>query len=177
MMHSIQNLPLLTPRLLLPLPPPRRHVTDADFDVGGPLHHVQMELLLWASYRGQLLSRTVRGMMAYERAIRLLAHLECPQPPGMSDVKYLSLVDDVCRSKFTYVVASQVYSTNRYSNSPKGRWLARGVDVLLHQYPSLRVAFLDMYVGDRGETQYCVLIRGQVGTPASDPEGTQELYR
>ena len=26
----------------------------------------------------------------------------------MSDVKYLSLVDDVCRSKFTYVVASQV---------------------------------------------------------------------
>ena len=47
-------------------------------------------------------------MMAYEKAIRLLAHLECPQPPGMSDVKYLSLVDDVCRSKFTYVVASQV---------------------------------------------------------------------
>ena len=46
--------------------------------------------------------------MAYEKAIRLLAHLECPQPPGMSDVKYLSLVDDVCRSKFTYVVASQV---------------------------------------------------------------------
>lgn len=45
--------------------------------------------------------------MAYEKAIRLLAHLECPQPPGMSDVKYLSLVDDVCRSKFTYVVASQ----------------------------------------------------------------------
>lgn len=39
----------------------RRHVTEEDFDVGGPLHHVQMELLLWASYRGQLLSRTVRG--------------------------------------------------------------------------------------------------------------------
>ena len=66
--------PWLTP-LLLPLCPSRRphatftlthpglscrHVTDADFDVGGPLHHVQMELLLWASYRGQLLARTVR---------------------------------------------------------------------------------------------------------------------
>lgn len=38
----------------------RSYITDADFDVGGPLHHVQMELLLWASYRGQLLSRTVR---------------------------------------------------------------------------------------------------------------------
>lgn len=154
-----------------------RYITDADFDVGGPLHHVQMELLLWASYRGQLLARTVRGMMAYEKAIRLLAHLECPQPPGMSDVKYLSLVDDVCRSKFTYVVASQVYSHNRYSSSPKGRWLARGVDILLHQYPSLRVAFIDTFAGQQGQQQYSVLIRGQVGTPASDPEGTQELYR
>ena len=53
-------------RLPTPAPPrlPRplcRHVTEDDFDVGGPLHHVQMELLLWASYRGQLLSRTVRG--------------------------------------------------------------------------------------------------------------------
>ncbi|PSC69540.1 Callose synthase 5 [Micractinium conductrix] len=154
-----------------------RYVTDADFDVGGPLHHVQMELLLWASYRGQLLARTVRGMMAYEKAIRLLAHLECPQPPGMSDVKYLSLVDDVCRSKFTYVVASQVYAANRYSSSPKGRWLARGVDILLHQYPSLRVAFIDTFNGAQGTQQYSVLIRGQVGTPAGDPEGTQELYR
>ena len=41
--------------------PLRRHVTEEDFDVGGPLHHAQMELLLWASYRGQLLARTVRG--------------------------------------------------------------------------------------------------------------------
>lgn len=28
--------------------------------MGGPLNHVQMDLLLWASYRGQLLARTVR---------------------------------------------------------------------------------------------------------------------
>ena len=46
--------------LALLLPPKRRHVTEADYDVGGPQHHVQMELLLWASYRGQLLARTVR---------------------------------------------------------------------------------------------------------------------
>lgn len=31
--------------------------------------------------------------------------------------------------------------------------------------------------GKHGSQQYSVLIRGQVGTPASDPEGTQELYR
>jgi hypothetical protein len=180
-------------------------------------------------------------MMAYEKAIRLLAHLECPQPPGMSDVKYLSLVDDVCRSKFTYVVASQVgigeglngdargrvgglggvqrqdggwnggsnmgiekcvpaktatsrttnmyelpaphlgtpqvYAANRYSSSPKGRWLARGVDILLHQYPSLRVAFIDTFHGQQGQQQYSVLIRGCVGTPAADADSTQETYR
>jgi hypothetical protein len=29
----------------------------------------------------------------------------------------------------------QVYDANRYSSSPKGRWLAHGVDILLHQYP------------------------------------------
>ena len=43
-----------------PCRPGCRHVTEADFDVGGPLNHVQMDLLLWASYRGQLLARTVR---------------------------------------------------------------------------------------------------------------------
>jgi len=67
-----------------------------------------MELLLWASYRGQLLSRTVRGMMAYERGVRLLAQLEHPQPLGLGDAEYLAQVDDLCRSKFSYVVASQV---------------------------------------------------------------------
>lgn len=33
----------------------------------------KMELQLWASYRAQTLARTVRGMMYYEQAIRLLA--------------------------------------------------------------------------------------------------------
>lgn len=60
--------------------------------------------------------------MAYEKAIRLLAHLECPQPPGMSDVKYLSLVDDVCRSKFTYVVASQVGGLGCQGRCMPGLW-------------------------------------------------------
>ncbi len=71
----------------------------------------------------------------------------------------------------------QVYSANRYSSSPKGRWLARGIDILLHQYPSLRVAFIDTFHGQAGSQQYTALVRGLVGTHASDPDGTQELYR
>lgn len=45
--------------------------------------------------------------------------------------------------------SAQVYAANRYSSSPKGRWLARGVDILLHQYPSLRVAFIDSFQGEQ----------------------------
>lgn len=33
----------------------------------------KLELQLWASYRAQTLARTVRGMMYYEQAVRLLA--------------------------------------------------------------------------------------------------------
>lgn len=35
-----------------------------------------MDLRLWASYRGQTLSRTVRGMMYYYRALKMLAFLD-----------------------------------------------------------------------------------------------------
>jgi hypothetical protein len=37
-------------------------VSEEDFCEGGALAHLQMELQLWAAYRGQLLARTVRGM-------------------------------------------------------------------------------------------------------------------
>lgn len=35
-----------------------------------------LKLQLWASYRGQTLSRTVRGIMYYYQAVRLLAAVE-----------------------------------------------------------------------------------------------------
>lgn len=49
---------------------------------GGLLFEWRTELQLWASYRGQLLARTVKGMMAYERAMRLLVRIEYPAPLG-----------------------------------------------------------------------------------------------
>ena len=71
----------------------------------------------------------------------------------------------------------QVYAANRGSATAKGRWLARGVDLLLHQYPGLRVAFLDSRLGPTGTQQHSVLIRARIGVPASDPGCTEELYR
>lgn len=35
-----------------------------------------LQLQLWASFRGQTLSRTVRGIMYYNQAVRLLAVVE-----------------------------------------------------------------------------------------------------
>ncbi|KDD71425.1 hypothetical protein H632_c5059p0, partial [Helicosporidium sp. ATCC 50920] len=90
-----------------------RHVTEADFDTGGPLHAAQSQLLLWASYRGQLLSRTVRGMMSHERALALLARLETPKPPGVSEVAYEAKLKDLVSCKYSYVVASQRYGELR----------------------------------------------------------------
>lgn len=73
----------------------------------------------------------------------------------------------------------QVYGINRVSSSAKGRWLARGVETLLSQYPGLRVAFLDGPGGDaqRGAPQYSVLIRGTGHTPQGTDSATQEMYR
>ncbi len=47
------------------------------------------ELQLWASYRGQLLARTVRGIMCYERALKVICRMEYPTPMGRrGGVKY-----------------------------------------------------------------------------------------
>lgn len=75
--------------------------------------------------------------------------------------------------------APQVYGINRVSSSAKGRWLARGVETLLSQYPGLRVAFLDGPAGDaqKGATQYSVLIRGSGNKPQGTDSAVLEMYR
>lgn len=37
---------------------------------------MMLQLQMWASFRGQTLSRTVRGIMYYNQAVRLLAVVE-----------------------------------------------------------------------------------------------------
>lgn len=75
--------------------------------------------------------------------------------------------------------AAQVYGINRASSGAKGRWLARGVETLLSQYPGLRVAFLDGTAGDdqKGAPQYSVLIRGSGRMPQGTDSAVLEMYR
>ena len=82
--------------------------------------------------------------------------------------------DSQCIVTTLNLLTWQVYGRNRGSASAKGRWLARGVETLLFQYPGLRVAFLDEASGGR---QYSVFIRG-TGAPPEGLDGqTNEIYR
>lgn len=59
------------------------------------------QLRLWASYRAQTLSRTIRGIMRHEKALHDLAVQE-----GYDEQTATSLA----RQKFCYVVSCQIYS-------------------------------------------------------------------
>ncbi len=71
----------------------------------------------------------------------------------------------------------QVYGASRSSTTARGRWLAHGVDLLLHQYPSLRVAYIDTQDEETGPKQYGVLIRSRSGIHPTDANCTEEVYR
>ncbi|GIL73021.1 hypothetical protein Vretifemale_3258, partial [Volvox reticuliferus] len=142
-------------------------VTENDFAPMGPLHALAAELQLWATYRGQLLGRTVRGMMCYRRAVRMLVELEYPRPAGVSPAAYNAWAEAFVDCKFQYVCTCQVYGKNRKATDIRRRWLAEGVDSLCLEFPALRVAYLDSAVTSYGPTEYSVLLRGNPDHPAA----------
>ncbi len=84
----------------------------------------------WASIRAQTLSRTVNGMMYYEKALRLLANMERLDE---------DTTNDLIGEKFGYVVSCQVYGSMKRNQDPK----ADDIDALMHRFPHLRVAYID----------------------------------
>ncbi|XP_020584055.1 callose synthase 3 [Phalaenopsis equestris] len=114
----------------------------------------QEKLRLWASYRGQTLSRTVRGMMYYRKALELQSFLDMAKDEDlMEGYKALELSSDehssgrslwaqcqaVADLKFTYVVSCQRYGAQKRSGEPQAQDILR----LMTTYPSLRVAYID----------------------------------
>ncbi|XP_059429672.1 callose synthase 3 [Corylus avellana] len=113
------------------------------------------ELRLWASYRGQTLTRTVRGMMYYRKALELQAFLDMAQDEDLMEgykAVELNLEDQskgersllaqcqaVADMKFTYVVSCQQYGIQKRS----GDLRAQDILKLMTTYPSLRVAYID----------------------------------
>ncbi|KAL3604876.1 hypothetical protein D5086_005735 [Populus alba] len=113
------------------------------------------ELRLWASYRGQTLTRTVRGMMYYRHALELQAFLDIAKHEDlMEGYKAIELNTEdeskggssllaecqaVADMKFTYVVSCQQYGIHKRSGDPRAHDILR----LMTTYPSLRVAYID----------------------------------
>ncbi|KAF3453648.1 hypothetical protein FNV43_RR04089 [Rhamnella rubrinervis] len=95
------------------------------------------ELRLWASYRGQTLSRTVRGMMYYRKALKLQAFLDMAKYEDlMEGYKAVELNSEdqskgerslwaqcqaVADMKFTYVVSCQLYGIHKRSGDPRAQ--------------------------------------------------------
>ncbi|CAB4281726.1 unnamed protein product [Prunus armeniaca] len=112
-----------------------------------------LELRFWASYRGQTLARTVRGMMYYRKALMLQTYLE-RMNSAVSDVEAAISSNDTADTrafelspearaqadlKFTYVLTCQIYGKQKEGQKPE----AADIALLMQRNEALRVAFID----------------------------------
>ncbi|XP_065035131.1 putative callose synthase 8 isoform X3 [Musa acuminata AAA Group] len=148
------------------------------------------EIQYWASFRGQTLSRTVRGMMYYREALKLQAFLDRASDSGgeMVHLKagYAAIdgeqnkrnsqhalsaqSDALADMKFTYVVSCQNFGAQKSSGDPH----AQDILDLMIRYPSLRVAYIEEKevnsADNRRQVYSSVLVK-------ADNNLDQEIYR
>nr|XP_016453232.1 PREDICTED: callose synthase 10-like [Nicotiana tabacum] len=141
-----------------------------------------LELRFWASYRGQTLARTVRGMMYYRRALMLQSYLERRSLGGVDGHSQTSSLTsqgfELSREaraqadlKFTYVISCQIYGQQKQRKAPE----ATDIGLLLRRNEALRVAFIHVeeIAGDDGKVSkefYSKLVK-------ADAHGKdQEIY-
>ncbi|KAG9444221.1 hypothetical protein H6P81_015561 [Aristolochia fimbriata] len=115
----------------------------------------EKEKRYWASFRGQTLSRTVRGMMYYRKALKLQALLDAAEEDEdiLQDYRGIEMdvsrknsqhslaaqLDAVADMKFTYIISCQMFGAQRASGDPH----AQDILDLMIKYPSLRVAYIE----------------------------------
>ncbi|KAH7844947.1 hypothetical protein Vadar_033581 [Vaccinium darrowii] len=136
------------------------------------------DLRLWASYRGQTLSRTVRGMMYYYRALKMLAFLDSASEMDIREgsqsgsngltserspstrvlsradssvsLRFKGHEDGAALIKYTYVVACQIYGAQKAKKDPQ----ADEILYLMKNNAALRVAYVDEVFSGRDEKKY-----------------------
>uniref|UniRef100_A0A0E0K890 1,3-beta-glucan synthase n=1 Tax=Oryza punctata TaxID=4537 RepID=A0A0E0K890_ORYPU len=149
------------------------------------------ELRLWASYRGQTLARTVRGMMYYRKALVLEAFLDMAKHEDlMEGYKAVESTDEqwklqrslfaqceaVADMKFTYVVSCQQYGNDKRAALPN----AQDILQLMRTYPSLRVAYIDQVEDRVGEKKmepayYSTLVKVALTKDSESTDPVQNL--
>lgn len=125
----------------------------------------EMEVRLWASLRGQTLARTVRGMMQYARAIRMLAMLqleleysaaEDKKPPGETRLTQEKIEEDAALAalwftaeRFSYICSCQRF----YEHGEEDIKRRSEIEYLLLTHPLLSVAYFEtspsLYTGKK----------------------------
>ncbi|KMZ76284.1 Callose synthase, family GT48 [Zostera marina] len=157
--------------------------------------HLQEELRLWASYRGQTLTRTVRGMMYYRKALELQAFLDMAKDDDLlngykavesSSEEHSKLgrslwaqCQAVADMKFTHVVSCQQYGIHKRSGDDRATDILR----LMAKYPSLRVAYIDevekpskeKLKKNNDKLYYSVLVKNAFSEPDDLIDGVQNL--
>ncbi|XXG90536.1 hypothetical protein AAC387_Pa12g2277 [Persea americana] len=148
------------------------------------------EVCHWVSYRGQTLSRTVRGMMYYRQALEVQCFLEaaegttiyCPYRNGEQEIHYQDEHQNefwahsqaVADMKFTYVVSCQIYGKQKKSFDSQDQSSYKNILNLMLRYPSLRVAYIDereeLMNGKSEIIYYSVLVKGH-------DQLDEEIYR
>ncbi|XP_028551898.1 putative callose synthase 8 isoform X3 [Dendrobium catenatum] len=108
----------------------------------------------WASFRGQTLSRTVRGMMYYRKALKFQAFLDMASNQDIakgciaierdnnqknSQHSLAAKLDALVDMKFTYVISCQMFGLQK----SLGDSHAKDIIDLMSRYPSLRVAYIE----------------------------------
>jgi callose synthase len=102
-----------------------------------------LELRFWASYRGQTLARTVRGMMYYRKALMLQSYLERKAGNDATDAEGFELSPEARAQadlKFTYVVTCQIYGRQKEDQKPE----AVDIALLMQRNEALRIAYIDV---------------------------------
>jgi len=112
------------------------------------------EIRYWASYRGQTLSRTVRGMMYYRKALRLQAFLDRTSDQELYKVPlatekgknkrniHQSLsaeIEALADMKFSYIISCQKFGEQKIKGDPH----AQDIIDLMTRYSALRVAYIE----------------------------------
>jgi callose synthase len=115
---------------------------------------VKLDLRLWASYRGQTLARTVRGMMYYKAALIIqgmqeesssgdLEEGDSSSPDAQAQARLEAQAQ--AELKFTYVVTCQIYGDQKR----KGKVQAADILYLMQMHDSLRIAYVDVVESSR----------------------------
>ncbi|KAI5073079.1 hypothetical protein GOP47_0011092 [Adiantum capillus-veneris] len=129
-----------------------------------------LETRLWASYRGQTLARTVRGMMYYKKALELQAFMEASGSGTVEERK--AMAEALADLKFTYVVSCQIYGAQTTSSKKEEHAKADDIRHLMKVYGNLRIAFIHSVetAEENNKNYYSKLVK--IGEDGKD----QEIY-